>query len=39
MNGLNLAADVFGKRFRITEPGMRRAHWAPDSESLREKMV
>lgn len=39
MNGLNLAADTFGKRFKITEPGIRRAHWAQDSESLQQKMV
>ncbi|RJE18382.1 DNA repair protein [Aspergillus sclerotialis] len=38
MNGLNEAADIFGRRFRITSPGMRRAYWTPDPESLKQKM-
>jgi xeroderma pigmentosum group C-complementing protein len=39
MNGLNLAGEAFGKRFKVTDPGMRRAHWAHNSESLKEKSV
>lgn len=39
MNGLNLAGEAFGKRFKVTGPGMRRAHWAHNSESLKEKSV
>lgn len=39
LDGLNQAGDVFTKRFKITKPGMRRAHWAYDSGSLKMKTV
>lgn len=39
MDGLNLAGEAFGKKFKVTRPGMKRAHWAHNSESLDEKTV
>jgi xeroderma pigmentosum group C-complementing protein len=39
MDGLNEAADAFARRFRVTKPGMKRAHWAEDESQLRQKMV
>ncbi|KAL5341355.1 hypothetical protein BJX70DRAFT_396074 [Aspergillus crustosus] len=37
LDGLNQAGDIFFKRFQITCPGLRRAHWANDSDALRRK--
>lgn len=39
IDGLNQAGDIFGRRFRITKPGLKRAHWAEDQEQLKLKMV
>lgn len=39
MDGLNQAADVFTRRFRVTKPGMKRAHWAEDEPQLKQKLV
>lgn len=39
IDGLNQAGDLFGKRFKVTRPGMKRAHWAPNPEALKEKTV
>lgn len=39
MDGLNLAGEAFGKKFKVTSAGMKRAHWAHNSESLDEKTV
>ncbi|CEO60581.1 hypothetical protein PMG11_05202 [Penicillium brasilianum] len=38
IDGLNQAGDIFGRRFRITKPGLKRAHWAEDQEQLKQKM-
>ncbi|KAJ5835656.1 hypothetical protein N7447_001682 [Penicillium robsamsonii] len=38
MDGLNQAGDAFARRFRITKPGMKRAHWAEDEWQLKQKM-
>lgn len=39
MDGLNQAGDAFARRFRVTKPGMKRAHWAEDETRLKEKLV
>lgn len=39
MDGLNLAGEAFGKKFKVTSPGMKRAHWAHNPQSLEEKTV
>lgn len=39
IDGLNQAGDVFSRRFRVTKPGLKRAHWAEDQEQLKQKMV
>ncbi|KAJ5383837.1 Rad4 beta-hairpin domain 1 [Penicillium concentricum] len=38
MDGLNQAGDAFTRRFRVTKPGMKRAHWAEDESQLKQKM-
>ncbi|CAG7938067.1 unnamed protein product [Penicillium nalgiovense] len=38
MDGLNQAGDAFARRFRITKPGMKRAHWAEDESQLKQKL-
>ncbi|KAJ5513462.1 Rad4 beta-hairpin domain 1 [Penicillium fimorum] len=38
MDGLNQAGDAFARRFRVTKPGMKRAHWAEDESQLKQKM-
>ncbi|KAL2827226.1 hypothetical protein BDW59DRAFT_144426 [Aspergillus cavernicola] len=37
LEGLNKAGDIFSRKFTVTKPGLRRPHWAPDSDSLRRK--
>lgn len=37
IDGLNQASDIFIKRFKVTNPGMRRPHWANDPNSLKQK--
>ena len=39
MDGLNQAGDAFTRRFRITKPGMKRAHWADDETQLKQRLV
>jgi xeroderma pigmentosum group C-complementing protein len=39
MDGLNQAGDAFARRFRVTKPGMKRAHWSEDQAQLKQKMV
>lgn len=39
IDGLNQASDAFIKRFRVTQPGLKRAHWADDPESLKKRVV
>lgn len=39
MDGLNQAADAFTRRFQVTKPGMKRAHWAEDESQLKQKLV
>ncbi|CAG7931422.1 unnamed protein product [Penicillium olsonii] len=38
MDGLNQAGDAFARRFRVTKPGMKRAHWAEDETRMKEKL-
>ncbi|KAJ5316784.1 hypothetical protein PENANT_c016G10953 [Penicillium antarcticum] len=38
MDGLNQAADAFARRFKVTKPGMKRAHWSEDQIQLKQKM-
>ncbi|CAG8892604.1 unnamed protein product [Penicillium egyptiacum] len=38
MDGLNQAGDAFASRFRVTRPGMKRAHWAEDESQLKQKL-
>ncbi|KOS38909.1 hypothetical protein ACN38_g10271 [Penicillium nordicum] len=38
MDGLNQAGDAFTRRFRVTKPGMKRAHWAEDESQLKQKL-
>ncbi|KAL4797617.1 hypothetical protein BDV19DRAFT_358391 [Aspergillus venezuelensis] len=37
LDGLNQAGDVFSRRFKVTNPGLRRPHWALDSDSLKRR--
>lgn len=39
IDGLNQAGDVFNRRFRVTNSGLKRAHWAEDQEQLKQRMV
>lgn len=39
IDGLNQAGDIFGRKFRVTKPGLKRAHWAEDQEQLKQRMV
>lgn len=39
MDGLNQAAEAFTRRFRVTKPGLKRAHWAEDEMQLKQKLV
>lgn len=39
MDGLNHAADAFTRRFQVTKPGMKRAHWAEDESQLKQQLV
>ncbi|KAK1143306.1 hypothetical protein N8T08_006833 [Aspergillus melleus] len=38
IDGLNQASDAFLKRFRVTYPGLRRAHWAEDPDFLKKRV-
>ncbi|KAE8409593.1 hypothetical protein BDV37DRAFT_236339 [Aspergillus pseudonomiae] len=38
IDGLNQASDAFLNRFRVTMPGLKRAHWADDSLSLKQRV-
>ncbi|CAI7658250.1 unnamed protein product [Penicillium glandicola] len=38
MDGLNQAGDAFARRFQVTKPGMKRAHWAEDESQLKQKL-
>ncbi|KAJ5583287.1 hypothetical protein N7535_001907 [Penicillium sp. DV-2018c] len=38
MDGLNEAGDAFARRFRVTKPGMKRAHWAENETQLKKKV-
>ncbi|KAL4955328.1 hypothetical protein BDW69DRAFT_120878 [Aspergillus filifer] len=37
LDGLNQAGDVFSRRFKVTNPGLQRPHWAHDSDSLKRR--
>lgn len=39
IDGLNQAGDIFNRRFRVTKPGLKRAHWAESQEQLKQKVV
>jgi xeroderma pigmentosum group C-complementing protein len=39
IDGLNQAGDIFSRRFRVTKPGLKRAHWAEDQDQLKQRMV
>ncbi|PKX98409.1 putative DNA repair protein Rad4 [Aspergillus novofumigatus IBT 16806] len=38
VEGLNQASDAFSRRFRVTRPGLKRAHWVDDPEKLKQKV-
>ncbi|KAJ5164239.1 uncharacterized protein N7500_006069 [Penicillium coprophilum] len=38
MDGLNQAGDAFARRFRVTKPGMKRAHWVETETQLKQKL-
>ncbi|KAJ5168754.1 uncharacterized protein N7482_004348 [Penicillium canariense] len=38
IDGLNQAGDIFNRRFRVTKPGLKRAHWAEDQQQLKQRM-
>ncbi|KAF4166338.1 hypothetical protein CNMCM6936_006648 [Aspergillus lentulus] len=38
VEGLNQASDAFSRRFRVTRPGLKRAHWVDDPEKLKQKL-
>ncbi|KAF7593494.1 hypothetical protein BBP40_011405 [Aspergillus hancockii] len=38
IDGLNQASDAFLKRFRVTKPGLKRAHWADEPLSLKQRV-
>ncbi|KAL3450055.1 hypothetical protein BJX65DRAFT_271276 [Aspergillus insuetus] len=37
LDGLNQAGDIFNRRFQVTKPGLKRAHWSDDLEALKRK--
>ncbi|KAL5043277.1 hypothetical protein BDW71DRAFT_199917 [Aspergillus fruticulosus] len=37
LDGLNQAGDIFFRRFKITKPGLRRAYWASNPDSLKRR--
>lgn len=39
MNGLDEVAGIFQRRFQINKPGLKRAHWEPDRDKLKERTV
>jgi xeroderma pigmentosum group C-complementing protein len=39
MDGLNQVGDAFTRRFRVTKPGMKRAHWVENETQLKQKLV
>ncbi|KAJ5669714.1 hypothetical protein N7462_010784 [Penicillium macrosclerotiorum] len=38
IDGLNQAGDIFNRRFQVTKPGLKRAHWAEDQTQLRQRI-
>ncbi|KAJ5595035.1 uncharacterized protein N7459_001243 [Penicillium hispanicum] len=38
IDGLNQAGDIFNRRYQVTKPGLKRAHWAEDQNQVRQKM-
>ncbi|KAJ5613001.1 hypothetical protein N7510_006195 [Penicillium lagena] len=38
MDGLNQAGDIFSRRFGVTKPGLKRAHWAESQDQLKQKL-
>jgi hypothetical protein len=39
LDGLNQAGDIFHRRFRVTKPGLKRAHWSDGPDALKRKTV
>lgn len=39
IDGINQASEAFARRFKITKPGLQRAHWSNDSNSLKQRVV
>ncbi|KAL2829364.1 hypothetical protein BJY01DRAFT_124828 [Aspergillus pseudoustus] len=38
LDGLNQAGDIIHRRFKVTNPGLKRPHWSDDPEALKRKM-
>ncbi|KAJ5923326.1 hypothetical protein N7454_008571 [Penicillium verhagenii] len=38
MDGLNQVADLFNRKFQVTKPGLKRAHWAEDQTQLKQRV-
>ncbi|KAJ5525465.1 hypothetical protein N7494_012115 [Penicillium frequentans] len=38
VDGLNQVADIFNRKFRVTKPGLKRAHWAEDQTRLKQRV-
>ena len=39
VDGLNQASDTFVRKFKVTKPGLQRAHWADGPDLLKQKVV
>lgn len=39
VDGLNQVAEIFNRKFRVTKPGLKRAHWAEDQTRLKQRVV
>lgn len=37
IDGLKQASEAFARKFKVAAPGMRRPHWAEDSQAARER--
>ncbi|KAL1964752.1 hypothetical protein VTN77DRAFT_6619 [Rasamsonia byssochlamydoides] len=37
IDGLKQASEAFSRRFRVTAPGLRRAHWAEDPKEVKDQ--
>lgn len=39
IDGLKQASEAFSRRFKVTAPGLRRAHWAEDPKAVKDQAV